>query len=354
MIPAYPGSLIPCIPPIPCIGLPSVGPAIAGAAASGIFSAFTSSLSSCASWLIRHVIFLIQTAPPVNLGAEWFNQEEGLMATVMELLVLPLLMAASIGTVLRQDLRRLGRVWAVGLPVAILSGLGGSQLATLGVDATDGLCNLVLSKSSAPLGKATDMLGGVSGSPQFVQIAIFLLMIVATVLVWLELLVRTSAIYIAMFFAPLALAGYVWPATTAMARRVVELIVALILSKFVIVATLALGMTAMGQGTKVDDAVVGIGILLIAAFAPFVLLRLAPIAEMAAIAHLEGLSRRPFRAAARTATAAAGAPAHPVVKLLGAKFGSSAASVAPSSVRPQPLAERPPDDPTTRVGGSDG
>ena len=32
-------------------------------------------------------------------------------------------------------------------------------------------------------------------------------------MVWLELVVRAAAIYVAVFFMPLALAGYVWPAT---------------------------------------------------------------------------------------------------------------------------------------------
>ncbi len=76
-------------------------------------------------------------------------------------------------------------------------------------------------------------------------------------------------------------------------------LVALILSKFVIVAALTLGLAAMASGTSADDAVAGGAILLIAGFAPFTLLRLAPIVESAAIAHLEGMSRRPFRAASR-------------------------------------------------------
>ena len=59
---------------------------------------------------------------------------------------------------------------------------------------------------------------------------------------------RAAAIYVAVFFMPLALACYVWPATTAIAKRTVELLAALILSKFVIVATLTLGVAALHGG----------------------------------------------------------------------------------------------------------
>jgi hypothetical protein len=46
-------------------------------------------------------------------------------------------------------------------------------------------------------------------------------------------------------------------------------------------------------------AVSGVAILLMAAFAPMALLKLVPLVEVSAIAHLEGLSRRPFQAAER-------------------------------------------------------
>ena len=115
---------------------------------------------------------------------------------------------------------------------------------------------------------------------------------------------------------PLALACYVWPATAAIAKRTVELLAALILSKFVIVATLTLGVAALHGGPSPDNAVIGAAILLIAGFAPFCLLRLAPIVEAGAIAHLEGMSRRPLRAAGRAATTVAAGPAHPVVGLV--------------------------------------
>jgi hypothetical protein len=190
------------------------------------------------------------------------------------------------------------------------------------------------------------------GAPQLVAAVISVLLIIGTVLLWLELVVRAAAIYVAVFFLPLALACYVWPATMAITRRTVELLAALILSKFVIVATLTLGAAAIHGAPSADNAIIGSAILLVAAFAPFCLLRLAPVVEAGAIAHLEGVSRRPWRVAGRAATTVVAGPAHPVVGLMmSARAGASAPPPA-TSVRPQPIAARRADYPVDPPPGA--
>lgn len=355
MIAAYPGIAIPCVVPEICPGLPSLGGSaggsIASAAANGVLDAMASALSSSASWLLGHLIDLVNEAAPVNLGTTWFLDRESAMADLLELVVLPVLVAATAAAVLRQDLKRLARVWLVGLPVAAVAGVAGVQFADLALSATDAMCRVVVDGNGGQIsGRFSDVMfdGVVTGAPVVIRVVVFALLIVGSVLVWIELLLRASAVYIAMFFMPLALTAYIWPATAVMARRTVELVVALILSKFVIVAALTLGLAALAAGTTTDDDVAAGAILLMAGFAPFCLLRLAPIVETAAIAHLEGVSRRPFRAASRTATAMApGAAQHPAARMLLSKMRGSGPDPRPSPVVPQPLPQRRPDYPTT-------
>ena len=78
---------------------------------------------------------------------------------------------------------------------------------------------------------------------------IALLIAVAAFVLWLELLIRAAAVYVAVLFLPLALATLVWPAVSHWCRRLVETLAALILSKFVIVATLSLAAGAVASGT---------------------------------------------------------------------------------------------------------
>ena len=360
MIAAPPTGLIPCFVNPLCVasgGVASLSSEVAKVAATGVLDVISSALSAAAAWLLGHVIDLVTHSAPVHLGSKWFVQEEGAMATLLELVVLPILMAATIGSVLRQDTRRLGRVWCVGLPVASLVGVAGIQFAGLALSATDAMCQVVTGASQASLGARfsdLEVTALLSGAPQIVAMVVFSLLIVGCILVWIELLLRAAAVYLALFFMPLALAGYIWPATVATAKRAVEILVALILSKFVIVASLVLGVSALAGGRSADDALVASAILLIAGFAPFCLLRLAPIVEAAAIGHLEGLARRPFRAAGRAASAVAAGPSQiPVAGFLLSRVrGSDRGDSQP--VAAQPLPQRRPDYRTSGVGTADG
>ncbi|HUJ64140.1 MAG TPA: hypothetical protein VLX59_01295, partial [Acidimicrobiales bacterium] len=126
-------------------------------------------------------------------------------------------------------------------------------------------------------------------------------------------------------------------------------------SKFVIVAALTLGLAALSSGTSADDAIAAGAILLIAGFAPFTLLRLAPIVETAAIAHLEGVSRRPFRAASRAAAMVAAPGQHPAARLLLSRLRPATAPAGPTPVVAVPLPQARPDyPPDPRGAGEDG
>lgn len=352
--------LIPGVCSNPLSGLgQSVADGVANAAGSAVIDAVGGAMSNAADWLVGHVMDLINRTTAPNFGQPWFRDEAQAMTTVVTVVLLPILMVASIGPVLRQDGRRLLRVWGVGLPVAVLAGMAASQLAGTALSVTDSLCSVFLGPHSRALaGNFTKaMVGGLaSGPPIFVEILLSMLTVIGTVLVWLELMVRDAAVYVATFFMPLVLLAFIWPATAHMAKRGVEILVSLILSKFVIVASLSLGLAAFG-GSGADATLAGAGILLLAGFAPFALMRLAPVVEAAAIGHLEGMSHRPGRATGRAVTAAAAAPTHPVTQMIMSRFGnrSSAPGTSPSSVGAQFLREKAPDVPVpVRAGAGTG
>lgn len=325
---------------------------VTGTVAGGVVALFVGYLADAGAWLIAHLIGLAGPNADPNLGASWFQQQLPAMRVVVEAGVIPLLMVATIGAVLRQDLKRLGRIWGVGVPVAVTCAAGAVVLAKYAMSFTDALTTSVTGAGGLDVAAALAHLsfnGPVAGPPVLVAAAVYLLAIVGAVFIWLELVLRESAIYVVMFFAPLALATYVWPACAGVARRTIQVLLALILSKFVIFATIALGLAAVSGDSPLDQQFAGAGILLMASFAPFALMKLAPIVEVAAIAHLEGMSHRPFRAASRVSAAVA-SPSHPVVRtLISAGSGSSAPS-GPAQVIAQPLAERTPDYPTDPEG----
>ena len=365
MIPAPPFGL--CIT-IVCPGSildagSGVATSLAGPLASSLLTAVGDAVQQAATWLVTEVFGLIggTTSPDVT-DQRWFGPEVRLMEQVAVLVIVPLLMVATIGPVLRQDGRRLARVWGVGLPVAIFAGFATTQLTRVALGATDALSELVVGPSSNDLAKAFVHAAGspaVATAPVFVQIILAGVTVIGAMAIWLELTLRSAGVYIATFFMPLVLVAYIWPSTAELARRGVQILASLILSKFVIVAALSLGFAAL-TGGGAQAAVSGAALLLMAAFAPFALLRLAPVAEASVIAHLEGMSRRPVRAAARTATTAGSAPSHPVTQLVMStlsRTGSGAAGgLTATPVSAQHIPERPPDYlfPTGQDGGFDG
>lgn len=297
------------------------------AVAGSVFAAFTSWLSAGAAWLVPHVVALAVGArvgtgrrSGIDLTSSWFTAGRESLFALSGLALLAMLCAATIGAIVHQDLRRLARTWAVYLPVSIVGGALAVVLTEKALQLCDAMCAAVSAGAGrAGYGAFARLVRAalVPGIPQFVAVMVSVLLIIGSVLLWLELVLRGAAVYLAVFLLPLALAGLVWPATALAAKRMVEILVALVFSKFVIVASLTLGLGAIGAAHGVDATLTGSAIMLMSAFAPFAVMRLAPLVEVAAIGHLEGMSARPHQAVRRAATAMAYAPNHPAAALLG-------------------------------------
>lgn len=323
----------------------------AGSIAAGVIDVLVGYLRDAATWLDTQVAAALNLHTDPDLSAPWFTDALRGMGVVVEAAVIPMLLVATIGAVLHQDLKRLGRIWGVGLPVAAVAGAAAVLFARWLMAFTDTLTSAVVGQGGLKVVPALSHMtleGLSSGAPQLVTAAAYALVLVGGIFVWLELLLRQSAIYVAMFFMPLALATYVWPPSALVAKRAVQIVVALILSKFVIFVTVALGLDALSSASPVSQQFAGAGILLLASFAPFALMKLVPIVEVAAIAHLEGMSRRPFHAATRAASTAVSA--HTTARSMLAAKARSSPPDGPSPVRAQPLASRAPDYPISQEG----
>ena len=131
-------------------------------------------------------------------------------------------------------------------------------------------------------GASAGLLSLLHGSP-FLAFLVGLFTVAGAIVLWLELLAREAAIYVVVLMLPLAFASMVWPARRKWAIRSVELLVALILSKFAIVAVLALGGAALGHGPSegVAGMLAGFVLVTLGVFAPWALLRMLPLAELA-------------------------------------------------------------------------
>ena len=285
------------------ISLPiSIG---ADAIASALLKAMAALEASLVSSLMKDVLGAIGSTTTIGFGhQDWFSSVSQRLLPVEGLVMAPLLFAATIGAIVRQDMRRLARAWAIGLPVGVLGGYAAVKLAQTGINITDAVSTMVQVQVAPKL--ENDFTSAVSlGVVHSVNVGpvgglISLVVVLAGLALWLELVLRSASVELAIFFMPLALAGVVWPATAHWAKRLVGILGALLLAKPVIVAALCLGDNALTSAQSgVSSMITGAAILLLAAFAPMVLLKLVPIVEVSAIAHLQGVSRQPLYAAER-------------------------------------------------------
>jgi len=298
------------------------GNLLGGVASSGInsiLSGLSQWVASGAEWLLAQIGNVLISTTTIDLSGGWFESHYLEMTKLAGLVVLPLLLVSTMQAVYQQSASQLIRAFLVQLPLALLLGVVAVQIVSLCLSATDAMCTAVAGGSGSAV---SAMLTGVSNGlmdaladptmASFVLVLVGLLVAVAAFVLWLELLVRAAAVYVAVLFLPLALATLVWPSISHWCRRLVETLTALILSKFVIVATLSLAASALASGTAgtgnsgagFASVLAGGALLVLATFVPFSILKLIPMVEAGAVSHLEGARQRgmaPLTTVPRTA-----------------------------------------------------
>ena len=275
------------------------------AAAGGAVDMLTSWVADGAQWLLSKVVGFIDHSTTPDLGVDWFAERYQFMIGLAALVLLPMLLIAAIRAVMNQDVSQLLRSFFLYLPMAILGTFVAVFLTQTLLAVTDAMSEAVAKGIAGNVSEIFDSVGkglGTTGAvaPAAPSFAIFfgaLFLILGTFFVWLELLVRSAAVTVSVFFLPLMLASLVWPATSRWTRRLVETLVALILSKFVIVAVTSLATAALADpgGGGFGSVMGAAALMLMAAFSPMALLKLMPLAEGAAMSHLEGVGRKPLQ-----------------------------------------------------------
>ena len=309
--PATAATRTPAAIPTPC-DLPLVGDAcdavagvpgdLLGGAADAALNAFTGWAASGITDLLRTTGEAIFSGTEVDLfapgssGTAWFDDNYSTMGAIGLALFAPMLLLAVLHAMFSQSGAVLGRA-LLHLPIAAM-GTGAAVVVVQAVlDITDSFSSTILNGTAS---NTEDFLSGIFGALRpsggagisLGVLVVGLLLGVASLLVWIELVVREAAIFLAVLFLPLAFAAYIWPALTGWLRRLVEVIAALILSKLVVVAALALAASALANQDGFAALVAGAALFLLAAFAPFALFKLIPIGEMAAMSALEGQGRK--------------------------------------------------------------
>jgi hypothetical protein len=276
---------------------------------------FTAAVASAGKWFLEKVGSLIQgTTSPDVVNADWFASQYRVMLALAVVIALPILLVSVAQSIVRADGMQAIRSAFVFLPLAAILSAVGPAMAQMLINVSDWMSAALGANASADAQKfmsdAGSALAGLGAgtvnpaAPVFGVLLGALIVTLGAISIWLELLLRSAAIYISVLFLPLALSAMIWPAGWRWCRRLIEFLIAIIFAKVFIVAIInlaAAGLARGGLGDKFEGVLAGGALLLMAAFTPVALLKLIPLAEAAVVTA--GHQRAALRQATQGATA---------------------------------------------------
>jgi hypothetical protein len=323
----------------------SVGNALTGAA-TGVASAagdsalrsFTSAVSSAGQWFLQKVGSLINgTTSPNVVNANWFGSQYRVMLALAVVISLPILLVSVAQSIVRVDAMQAIRSAFVYLPIAAIFSAVGPAIAQILIDSSDWMSTAISHNAAANaqqfMSDTGSWLGAIGAgtvnpaAPVFGVLLGAIVVVLGAFSIWLELLLRSAAIYVAVLFLPLAFAAMVWPTGWRWCRRLIEFLLAIIFAKVFIVAIIDMasaGLAAGGLTDKFEGVLAGGALLLMAAFTPIALLRLIPLAEAAVVTA--GQQRAALRQATQGATAFGSSSV--VSQMIQSRFRSGGATAA--------------------------
>lgn len=354
-------ALNPCIGPITYLcdlTSDAAGSAAAGASdyvLGGVGEAFI----DAAAQIGTGALAALDSLTPVDLSVAWVRDNVAVLTTIT-LPVLVAFFALQVGTsALRREPGGLTRA-VVGVAKAVLGAALALGVTQLALTAVDELCAYVAASAGTTVSAAASQFftftaPALRSSPAL-AILFGLAMMVGFLLLWGVLLFRKAALILIAVLAPIAFAGAAWDQTRVWTRRWIEIVAALVLSKLVIVVVFVVGASAFSgvgpaaeatvdpdvAGTGgISDLLVGLLLLSIAVFAPWLTWRFVHWTgmEAAAVMH-SAVAAGPITHGARVAGAQGKAVAvrAGTTALLGHLGAGAAAAKAATTVRARPSA----------------
>jgi len=308
----------------PCDYLGPVCGVVGGAgksAANLVLDAIGGAFVAAAEQVSGIALAALDATTTVDLTASWFTRNVGVIAAVTLPAVVALFAMQVIGSVLRREPGGLARA-LTGLGKALLGATLAVAITQLALQATDQICAYIAAAGKTSVHGAAmrffklTWLAGPTAGP-VLQMVLGISIIIGSMLLWAVLLFRKAAVLLVAVFAPIAFAGAVWDQTGGWTRRWIEVMTSLVLSKVVIVVVFVLGASAFGNdgtthtatgsgqqpvATSLSDLMVGLMLLGIAVFAPWMTWHFVHWSGIEAGASLHGrMAETPLPGAARSA-----------------------------------------------------
>ncbi len=261
----------------------------AAALVSAPFDWLASAMGGAAGWLFEKVWALFDSTTMVDLTNPGYQKVYALLFGVASVVMLGFFCLQLITALVRHEPGALARA-ATGLGKSVLGSFLVLTVTGLLLGAVDQVCVGIVQAT----GDTMDTMGSriavlavgltainitAPGVGAIVTIFLAGLAISAALVVWFSLLVRKALLLVAVVFGPFALAGASWDTTRGWFGKWASFVVAMAVSKLVLVVVLLVGVSLAASPLEPDlqsvsEPVTGVVLMLIAAFAPYMCYKL--------------------------------------------------------------------------------
>lgn len=252
------------------------------------FDWLAQAMGGAAAWLFEAVWMVFDTTTLVDVQSEAFVSVYNILFGIAVFVMFGFFCLQLATGLIKRDPTALSRA-ALGLGKSVLGSFVVITLTALLLEIVDRLCVGIIQAA----GETTESMGtqigllvaglaginiGAPGVGAIITIFLAGLAIAAAAIVWLSLLIRKALILVAIALAPLAFSGAAWEATRGWIGKWAMFVIALIVSKLVLVVIFLVAISQLsapidGDLTNIADPLAGIVLMMLGAFAPYLVYR---------------------------------------------------------------------------------
>lgn len=256
----------------------------AGAVVTAPFDWLAQAMGGAAAYMFKSVWTAIDTTTYVDVTSGEYTQVYNILFGVAVVVMLGFFMLQVIGGMIRREPAALSRA-ALGIAKSILGSFVALALLATALEITDQLCVGIVNAAGTNMDEMGDKIAALAAGLSGISVAapgagavvtIFLagLAIIGALIVWISLLVRKALLLLAIVFAPIAFAGASWDHTRSWLSRWATFVIAMILSKVVLVVMFLLATSQVAAPIDADlksvsQPIAGVVLMLMAGFAPY-------------------------------------------------------------------------------------
>lgn len=253
------------------------------------FEWMAEAMGNTARWLFEGIWELFHTTTLVDITSPEYLAVYNIVFGIAVLLTFAFFCLQLIGGLIRREPGALGRA-ATGMAKSILGAFILVAITATLLEITDQLSLGLIHASGNTLEEMGDRLAALVTGLTVTSIAapgvgilvtIFLgfLAICGALIVWFSLLIRKALLLILVILGPIALAGAGWDVTRGWFAKWASFVIALIVSKLIVVLVFLVAITQVSAPIDMDlasiaDPIAGVVLMLVAAFAPYLAYKL--------------------------------------------------------------------------------